>query len=83
VVSKMIQPFDIETDAMIEYGFRYCLGRQTYAVGDCVNYLIKHWEQLRTETQWRIRKDILNAFDTKRYGSETDRARWAQILDLP
>lgn len=76
-----MKPFDTETDTMIFYAFRYCLGRQTYAVGRCAEYLKTNWSRLAESTREGIKKEILYAFDKGRYGSELDREQWASVLE--
>lgn len=75
-------PFDNETNSMIFYAFRYCLGRRSYVVGDCVAYLCKHWARIDARIQADIKRNITAAFAHDRYGSEIDRAEWAKVLDL-
>jgi hypothetical protein len=79
----MSEPFDQSTDTMIFYAFRYCLGRATCAVTECVDYLIKHWGDLSTDTQVRIHSEIKRAFERGRYGHECDREDWQRVLNLP
>jgi hypothetical protein len=41
---------------------RYCLGRQSYIVGDCVDWLIEVWPALQESTRFIIKRDINEAF---------------------
>lgn|GEM_PF-2216933 len=75
--------FDQNTEGMIFYGFRYCLGRATYAVNSCVDYLIANWQRITPDTQFLIQRDIQEAFRRNEYGMEMDRAQWQRVLELP
>ena len=41
---------------------RYCLGRMSYIVGDCVDWLIGAWQTLDQSTRNIIQRDIEEAF---------------------
>lgn len=75
--------FDSLTDHIAFYAFRYCLGRATYAVSDCVQYLILNWEQLRPRTRTQIQHEIRVAINKRRVGMTTDKDAWQRVLDLP
>jgi len=72
----------VMTDGMVIYAFRYALGRASYAVGECVDYLILNWKYLEPSTREVIRRDIMEAFAEDRYGMEMDRRQWERVLDL-
>ena len=73
---------------------RYCLGRQSYIVSDCVDWLEQVWATLTPETQTTIKRDVEEAFehDEKvRYvgaggyrplGMDCDRAQWERARRL-
>jgi hypothetical protein len=72
---------------------RYCLGRQSYIVGDCVDWLIEVWPNLRESTRNIIKRDIEEAFardDRARVngdaynplGMDMDRAEWERARRL-
>ena len=42
---------------------RYCLGRSSYIVGDCADWLITIWPELSVDTRAIIRRDIEDAFN--------------------
>lgn len=58
------------------YTFRYCLGRRTYAVNDCVEYLHSYWQEL-------IHKEINEAIDRNDAGADFDVRNWRKVLELP
>lgn len=68
------------TSTMVAWAFRYCLGRSTYVVQDCVSYLLEHWKLLEDHTKENIYGDIKEAFRTNNYGMEQDKRHWSRIL---
>lgn len=70
------------TDSMILYATRYCLGRQTYAVWECVEYLLAHWPKLGAQTRGVILRDVRYALEHDEAGAEMDRVQWRRVLDL-
>lgn len=69
-------------DLMTVAAFRYCLGRASYIVSHCVEYLCKHWDQIPGNTKRLIHNEIQRAFEIKTYGMEMDKKQWQKILDL-
>lgn len=78
---------------MVIAATRYCLGRMTYIVGDCADWLVKLWPLLGDPTRAIIRRDIEEAFrrddddraagrDYKALGHDCDRAEWAKVRGL-
>lgn len=72
---------------------RYCLGRQTYIVGDCADWLIEVWPHLHESAQTIIRRDIEEAFESddrqraggmtyKALGDDCDRQQWDRVRRL-
>ena len=60
--------------------FRYCLGRQSYIVGSCLDWLYATWDQIETNTRFVIVRDTLEAIKTDRAGSETiDKPGWEKF----
>lgn len=68
-------------ELMVLCAFRYCLGRMTYAVSTCVDWLLRNWGGFSKHTQERIVKEINEAFDKNNYGMEMDKEQWQRILD--
>lgn len=62
--------------------FRYCLGRKTGAVSDCVENLELYWKYLPTEWQQQIHGDILRAIAVNKAGMDMDVKEWEKILKL-
>ena len=78
---------------MVIAAVRYCLGRQTYIVGDCVEWLVSIWPSLPEFTQGLIKRDIEEAFknddedreqgrEYKALGADMDRAEWEKVRRL-
>jgi len=73
---------------------RYCLGRMTYIVSDCADWLISVWPELTDNTRNIIKRDVEEAFarddedraDGSRYykalGHDCDRAQWERVREL-
>lgn len=80
-----------ESDAeMIFYAFRYCLGRQTYAVSDFCDYAKAHITQFRTKelnlmvreiTEYETR-DAKENSKIKWLGDECDRICWLNLREV-
>ena len=78
---------------MVIAATRYCLGRMTYIVSDCADWLIKIWPLLSPSTQRIVRADIEEAFNRddadreagrtyKALGHDCDRHQWARVRGL-
>lgn len=73
--------------------FRYYLGRETYAVGEFCDLLIRVWGSLPGVTKDLIRRDLDKAFESERelskrgsnyrpLGMDCDRAQWLRVAAL-
>lgn len=73
--------------------FRYCLGRMTYIVGDCADWLIANWQNLPENVRKIIQRDTEEAFkrddedrengsEFKALGHDCDRAAWERVRAL-
>ena len=47
---------------MATSAFRYCLGRQTYIVGACVDWLISNWEKFPQNVKTLIERELEEEF---------------------
>lgn len=72
---------------------RYCLGRTSYIVSDCADWLIDNWQRLPDSARAIIQRDIEEEFrrddearaegqDFKPLGWDCDRAAWAKVRQL-
>lgn len=73
--------------------FRYCLGRRTYIVGDCADWLCEQWPSLPRNVQSGIERDLRKEFarddearaaghEFKPLGHDCDRREWQRVLDV-
>lgn len=66
---------DLDTQLMVLSAHRYCLGRQSYTVGACIDWLRKHRSRFERNTVRIIVRDTLQALHDDRAGSS--------IIDAP
>ena len=80
-------------DLMAIAAVRYCLGRQTYIVGDCAAWLIAAWPHVSESARKTIRRDVDEEFTRddearsrnaahKPLGADWDRADWERVRAL-
>ena len=82
-------------DLMATAAVRYCLGRQSYIVGDCCDWLLQVWPRLQESTRKIIARDVEDAIrrdDEARergsgdiflpLGMDMDRAEWLRVRVL-
>ena len=77
-----MQPKHLVSDDIIFYAFRYCLGRQTYAVSDFVHEVIYFAEKLHVRTKTIMIKEINEAIASNRAGSDFDKAEWMRLKSM-
>lgn len=105
MVSMNDGPLDTTTEKLAEVGqwgrddlmavaaVRYCLGRQSYIVGDCVDWLIRWWPAIGESCRNIIARDVNEAFvndDDSRergdkyrpLGMDIDRNQWERARAL-
>lgn len=61
---------------------RYCLGRASYIVGSCVEWLMAHWGQLTENTRAVIVRDTKEALAAGRAGMDMDVREWGRFLEF-
>lgn len=76
-------------DLMVTAAFRYCLGRQTYIVGECTAWLIRIWPTLSERARIIIQRELEQAFyDASAglgylpLGADCDRKEWEKVRNL-
>lgn len=80
-------------DLMATAAVRYCLGRMTYIVGDCVDWLFAQWPNLSDGCRKTIARDVDEAFERdndarergdqyKPLGHDCDRKEWERARSL-
>ena len=73
--------------------FRYCLGRQSYIVGDCEDWMIQQWPGFPPNVRQVIERDLREAIQRdddarehgdqyKPLGMDMDRACWLRVLAM-
>lgn len=74
---------------MIIAAVRYCLGRRTYIVGDCADWIIANWHDWPDNVRQIIQRDIEEEFDRaarmpelKVLGDGCDRSYWERVRKL-
>ena len=69
-------------ELMVIAAFRYCIGRQTYIVSDCVYWLMEIWKDIEKNTRDRIQKEIKEEIARGNSGSYFDTQMWEKILEM-
>lgn len=67
---------------MVMAAFRYCLGRMTYIVGVCNEWLRDIWPNLSEATQTVIFRDFIESYLDDRLGSAYDAKSWVDTFTL-
>ena len=61
---------------MVMAAHRYCLGRRSYIVQSCIEWLTLHWETFDESTHFTIVRDTIDALMDNSAGSDWDYAEW-------
>ena len=80
-------------DLMAIAAVRYCLGRMSYIVSDCCDWLLEVWPTITKSAQLTIKCDIEEAISDhdadceegrqhKRLGMDCDREQWERVRKL-
>lgn len=80
-------------DLMAIAAVRYCLGRTTYIVSDCCDWLVEQWSNIKPSARAVIKRDIEEAFardddareagnSYKPLGWDCDRQSWEKVRGL-
>jgi hypothetical protein len=64
--------------------FRYCLGRSTYIVSDCADWIIENWDEFDSSLRKIILFEIKEEMDNLRGNPmmRCDQYQWKRILEL-
>ena len=54
-------------DCMIHQSVRYCLGRRSYAVSECTDWLIANWQEIPEGTRVTIKRDVEMLFEMEKH----------------
>lgn len=80
-------------DLMVLSAFRYCLGRQTYIVGACADWIVDMWHSFPESQKAIIQRELEDGFrqddkdraegdQFKALGWDCDRAEWERVRAL-
>lgn len=73
----------MDTQLMVMAAHRYCLGRQSYIVGACIDWILRHRSRLERNTLRIIVRDTVEALVSGRAGSELiDAPGWKRLAQL-
>ncbi|MGQ0285804.1 preprotein translocase subunit SecG [Pasteurellaceae bacterium 22721_9_1] len=79
-ISKM------ELQSLAIQSFRYCLGRMTYVVNDCDEFIRKYWQNFTANTKFLIVRELLTALKDhesglQEIGMRCDYDVWKNLYD--
>lgn len=81
-VNPLISPIDgMDGQLMVIAAHRYCLGRCSYIVGSCIDWLKLWWEDFEPGTKAVILRDTKEALENDRAGMECDARGWREFVD--
>jgi hypothetical protein len=73
---------NLDDQLMTIAAFRYCLGRQSYIVGACLDWLYETWDQFTENTRQVIVRDTIEALMDGLCGSPSiDRPGWKTFAE--
>ena len=67
---------------MVMAAHRYCLGRSSYIVGSCVDWLIAHKSKFEQNTINVILRDTIDALISSRAGMSCDVDSWTHLCNV-
>jgi hypothetical protein len=71
---------DLNDQLMCTAAHRYCLGRQSYIVGACIEWIEGHWGQFNDNTKCVMCRDTIEAIIDNLAGSEQiDKPGWSRL----
>ena len=73
---------DQDKETLLINATRYCLGRQSYAVGEHCDILRRCWPHLREGVREIIETDVEMALTDGRVGMDMDRREWERVAQL-
>lgn len=66
---------------MVMAAHRYCLGRRSYIVSDCIGWLLHIWPHVNKNTREIIIRDTKEAIEKECAGMKMDSDEWQAFLD--
>jgi len=73
--------FSTNDQLMVTAAHRYCLGRRSYIVGSCIEFLNEVWPQLNEITQQVILRDTHEALKRGDAGDKYNTQAWQYFVD--
>ena len=72
---------------MLLCALRYCMGRQSYAVSVCCDFLRDHWKDIDDGTKRTMIRDLEHDLkeceaDNRYLGADFDHRAWRTLLDF-
>jgi hypothetical protein len=74
---------------MITAAVRYCVGRRTYIVGECVDWILANWRDWPENVRTIIQRDLEGEFDRDAQvpnwnplGDDCDKREWERVREL-
>jgi len=78
----MDNPFkDIDGQLMVQAAHGYCLGRKTYMVPVCIDYLKRWWDRVDQRSRANIVRDTAIALADGRAGMDMDVKAWTEFAE--
>lgn len=77
----MVVTLALNDQLMVMAAHRYCLGRRSYIVSSCLEFLDQVWEQLSLNTQIVILRDTKEALERGTAGDDMDIRGWQAFVD--
>jgi len=65
---------------MVTAAHRYCLGRRSYIVGSCIDWIKIHWDEFTIHTKLILLRDTIEALHRNEAGDECDARGWKQLV---
>jgi hypothetical protein len=74
---------------MVTAAVRYCIGRRSYIVGDCVDWILANWRDWPENVRTIIQRDLEHEFeraaqnpDWNPLGDSCDKQEWEKVRKL-
>ena len=71
----------LDGQLMVIAAHRYCLGRRSYIVGNCIDWLCKWWPDLEEKTKNTIIRETLQALQENMAGDKYDFVAWKSFAE--
>lgn len=72
---------NLNDQLMVMAAHRYCLGRQSYIVSSCIEFIRATWDQMERNTKLVLLRDTAEALMGGHAGSQFDVREWNRLLE--